>query len=94
MAKQRKKSPRKSKPKPRLSDDQIRELADFIEGTCRSVEEVMLLHDYDPSVYDEDDIAERIEETETARCEQCEWWVETSELEEVDGCLICEGCRQ
>lgn len=61
-------------------------IADELMGTCSTGQS--LAEQYEVAV---EEIEAAARECEVAKCDQCDWWCETGELNEDD---ICENCIQ
>lgn len=76
-------------------NDNIEDRFEFVEslrGTCRSLNEHCESYGFS-----EDDLTD--EETDfidsnTFRCEVCDWWCEVDEIEDLDGQEVCTDCKK
>lgn len=93
MAKKRKSKAKKPK---KLTDDQIREIGDYLRGTCVETYTAIQICGHDLNDVDELEIQERVEELcEITRCETCDWWCDLDEIAENDnGDIDCDQCRE
>jgi hypothetical protein len=68
------------------------EIVDYLEGTCSSLEGALELHgadhllDYMPFLGYLDSCI--------SMCECCNWWVESEEIEDINGTAMCRDCAQ
>ena len=78
-----------------VTDEQIRRLAEYLEGTCQSIDSAMdacgIKPDGDKDQYD---IAIRVEQLgEIFLCDCCGWYCENSEMVESDHGQYCADCE-
>lgn len=70
--------------------EEMRQIADYLQGTCKTVEDALTqtgqLH-LEPH---EDRILELLEQEDLCRCECCGWWVELSICDDFG---VCEECQ-
>ena len=74
-----------------ITDEQIHEIADTLNGTCNSIESVLerLALELDVS-----DVEDRLLDVNLERCPDCEWWCESWELVDDEGHVVgCDSCR-
>lgn len=70
-----------------IAAEKVLEIANELNGTCLSIEEVAGRH----GIADTEQLGQRIEEQgEIVRCEQCGWWDEASVMDEEN---VCADCR-
>lgn len=77
-----------------LSDEQMNRLIDFLQGTCRTLEDALQalfgLSEDDLTIVDHHTI-----DTEIFVCDICEWWFEMCEMAEDHKLIydfVCENC--
>lgn len=73
-----------------LTDEQKAEVVRYFEGSCNLPTE--LEDDPDNPLTDEQ-VIEILLEHEVEMCCGCGWWMHQADLEEVDGDVLCENCR-
>lgn len=74
------------------TDEQLRKIAEHLEGTCSLISSVLdkLELDFDPS-----DVEDRLLSLNVERCSGCDWWMESSDLVDADGEVVgCDQCRK
>ena len=69
-------------------DDWIDYIIQSLQGTCGSLSE--FLNEYLDEGFDEIELCEAID-ANIYQCEECGWWVEVSETNELG---ICESCQE
>ena len=82
-----------------LTAKQETEIAEYLEGTCKSVAQVFDAFDFDCA---EDDVYEAVLNNGIEECTGCNWWFETCELipdpDEEGSALelhgLCGDCRK
>lgn len=78
----------------KLTDEQLRKLADRLEGTPDSIETGIEAIGLDSDAIDICIIEEKIGDLNLERCCDCDWWCEAGELVDEDGEVVpCESCR-
>ncbi len=76
----------------KVSDKQIQELIEYLQGTCKSLSEGLDAFDLE-----EDDLTDEQRQTiddEIFNCSKCGWWCEISQEvgSETCGELVCDDC--
>lgn len=75
-----------------LSTEQIYRLADYLMGTCNSLDGALdALFGIDSAMELHAESLELLE-NEVFLCSECGWWAETSETEDRDGDVVCQDC--
>lgn len=80
-----------------LTNEQLREMSDDINGTCKSVSDILQMNDVPDGGEEEDQFNQYLQDVaEVQLCSTCDWWCEMDELEEDDstGGYICQNCRE
>lgn len=56
----------------KITDKQINAIAEYLDGTCNSIEQAMDRFDFDFPV---EDVEDRLLDVNLERCPMCDWWV-------------------
>ena len=76
--------------KQNLRDDTIRQIAEDLQGTCRSMEDVLDWYGFehtDLNAYDWLNLVKIVR-----NCDGCGWWYEVGEMKEKDHEFFCQNC--
>lgn len=77
-----------------LKLEQMQEIAEYLEGTCNSIEQVLNAFGIKPTKVIQEQLEEYLADEGPQRCSVCDWGCEFSELEENEQYeLVCEDCR-
>lgn len=75
-----------------ISDEQVREIADYLTGTCNSIDQALDRLDLEFPV---EDVEERLLDVNLERCPICDWWMDSAELVNEAGDVVgCDTCRE
>lgn len=75
-----------------LTDQQVSDLADYVRGTCLSIEEALAVFDISSDEVDTCLVESVLSaDHEIFRCDTCGWWFEIDECETRDA-LLCLDC--
>ena len=75
-----------------LRDSTLQQIAEDLQGTCRSISEILEWYELEESDMDQGDYI--ILEEMVMLCDHCGWWYETGEVETDDGETICWHCKE
>ncbi len=77
-----------------LTDEQMEEIKDRLNGTCQTVQSVLAMLDLEGH---DDEVNDRLQDApnDIELCGGCEWWHSVSELEfsEEDQAGFCSQCK-
>ena len=79
---------------PGITDDQLREIAEYLVGTCESIDTGLEMVDLNPDDFDITDVEDAILDYNVETCPGCGWWFEGGELNDGEGCDDCIGERE
>ena len=77
-----------------MTDDEVREVANELWGTCQCLDRVLESLGYDA---EPEDVMDRINDMGVMECLGCGWWFEEEALEgagEDDDFGYCDACRR
>lgn len=77
----------------KISDELINKISDYIEGTCKSLFEVIEHFELD---VDDIELEDRLLDVSTECCVVCNWWGESSDMEFDDNLNggVCSSCHK
>jgi hypothetical protein len=71
---------------PGITDDQLREIAEYLVGTCESIDTGLEMVYLNPDDFDVTDVEDAILDYNVEMCPGCGWWFEGGELNDGEGC--------
>ena len=68
------------------------EIVDYLEGTCLSLDQALVDHGV-THLLDQMHFLDYLD-SHISNCECCGWWVESGEIEDINGTAMCRDCAQ
>lgn len=76
-----------------LSDKEMQDIAAFLQGSTRNIEEAITSIGIIPMEQLLDEVCMRLDNFDIQQCTTCNWWGDIGELDGSSGEHTCEDCR-